>query len=147
MKENIMIWFKEYKLKDAADMIKEDNILGYLGLEFIDIGADYIKATMPVDQRTHQPYGILHGGATCVLAETLGSVSSLLVIDPNHKFAVGSVISTNHLRPVREGLVTGICRPIHLGRTKHVWEITVTSDRDKLIAKSELTCAVTPKFT
>jgi len=138
-----MIWFKPYSLSDITGM--ERSILKNLGIVFTNIGTDTLTATMPVDERTHQPYGLLHGGATCVLAETLGSVASLLVIDPDKKFAVGSVITANHLRPVREGIVTGHCRAIHLGRTKHVWEINVTNEQGKLIARSELTCAVTDK--
>ncbi len=140
-----MIWFKDYTLDDTLGMLREDNILGRLGIAFTAMGPDYLEATMPVDERTKQPYNILHGGATCVLAETLGSVASLLVIDPEHKFAVGSVITTNHLRPVDTGTVTGRCTPVHLGRTKHVWEILVTNDKNKLVAKSELTIAVTDK--
>jgi len=139
------IWFKEYKLDDLAPMAKADNILSLLGLVFTEIGPDYLKATLPVDARTHQPYGVLHGGSTCVLAETLGSVASIMVIDPDKKFAVGSVIVANHLRPVKDGLITGICKPVHLGRTKHVWDILVQNAEGKLTAKAELTCAVTDK--
>jgi len=141
-----MIWFKDYTLDFLNKSASENNIVNHLGIRFLEIGPDSLTATMPVDHRTHQPYGILHGGATCVLTESLGSFASLLVIDPDKNFAVGSVISTNHLRPVREGFVRGICKPVHLGRTKHVWEILVYDQREKLIAKSELTCAVTPKM-
>jgi 1,4-dihydroxy-2-naphthoyl-CoA hydrolase len=139
------IWFKKYELSDLATMTVSDNILNHLGLKFVEIGPDYLKATLPVDARTHQPYGILHGGATCVLAETLGSVASIMVVDTARNHAVGSIITTNHLRPIREGLITGTCRPVHLGRTKHVWDIRVESAEGKLIAKAELTCAVTEK--
>ena len=139
------IWFKDYKLSDIAPMAKADNILSHLGLVFTEIGDDYLKATLPVDARTHQPYGVLHGGSTCVLAETLGSVASIMVIDPETKFAVGSVITANHLRPVKSGLITGTCRAVHLGRTKHVWDIIVTNAEGKTSAKCELTCAVTDK--
>ena len=140
-----MIWHGEYTLDGLNEMTVQDNILNHLGLKFTEIGPDYLKAALPVDQRTHQPYGILHGGATCVLAETLGSVSSIMVIDPKHHHAVGSVITANHLRPVEKGVITRICRPVHLGRTKHVWDIRITDEQGKLTAKCELTCAVTDK--
>ena len=140
-----MIWFAAPTLPHLNAMTEDDNILRHLGLRFTDIGDDFLKAELAVDARTRQPYGILHGGATCVLAETLGSVASLLVINPATKFAVGSVITANHLRPVKSGVVTGICRPVHLGRTKHVWDILITNERGKSVAKCELTCAVTDK--
>lgn len=139
------IWFKSYTLDDILPMAQANNILRGLGIEFTAITPDSLQARMPVDERTHQPIGILHGGATCVLAETLGSVASMLVIDPDAKIAVGSVITANHLRPVRDGFVTGTCRAIHLGRTKHVWDIRVENAEGKLVAKSELTCAVSDK--
>ena len=141
-----MIWFKEYKLEDLSTIFAgRKTIIDVLGIKFTQITSDSLIGTMPVDERTHQPYGILHGGATCVLTETLGSVASGLVIDPSSKMTVGSVIMTNHLRPVSAGIVTGICKPVHLGRTKHVWDILVNDERGKLIAKTELTCAVMDK--
>ncbi len=140
-----MIWFKEYTLEYLNQMTGQDNILRHLDIRFLEAGPDFLRASLPVDARTHQPFGILHGGATCVLAETLGSVASIMVIDPEKKFAVGSFISCNHLRPMTRGLVIGTCRPVHLGKTKHVWDILVTSEDGKPIAKSELTCAVTDK--
>lgn len=140
-----MIWFKKYTLDDLMPMRESDSILKHLGLQFTEIGPDYLKATLPVDARTHQPYGLLHGGSTCVLAETLGSVASIMVVDPAKNHAVGSVIIANHMRPIRSGLVTGTCTPVHLGRTKHVWDIRVANDEGKLVAKCELTCAVTEK--
>lgn len=140
-----MIWFKKYTLEDLVPMRESDSILKHLGLQFTEIGPDYLKATLPVDARTHQPYGLLHGGSTCVLAETLGSVASIMVVDPAKNHAVGSVIIANHMRPARSGFVTGTCRPVHLGRTKHVWDILVGNDEGKLVAKCELTCAVTDK--
>jgi len=138
-----MIWFKKTDIEALKETWFGDNILSHLGLEFTEIGDDFLKARMPVDMRTHQPHGILHGGATCVLAETLGSVASLLVIDTNKNYAVGSHISANHIRPVKQGYVEGTCRPVHIGRTKHVWDISITNKEGKLVAKSELTCAVT----
>lgn len=140
-----MIWHKSYTLADLHNLITHDSIVRHVGIEFLEIGDDFLKIRMPVDKRTHQIHGILHGGATCVLTETAGSVASLMCVDPDTHYAVGSVISTNHLRPVKDGYVTATARPVHLGRTKHVWDILVHDDNGKLAAKSELTCAVTPK--
>lgn len=140
-----MIWHKPYTLADLHNLITHDSIVGHVGIEFMEIGDDFLKIRMPVDRRTHQIHGILHGGATCVLTETAGSVASLMCVDPDTHYAVGSVISTNHLRPVKDGYVTATARPVHLGRTKHVWDIQVHDDKGKLAAKSELTCAVTAK--
>lgn len=140
-----MIWFKPYSIEDIRNFNTHDNILDRLGIEIHEIGPDFIKLRMPVDHRTHQIHGILHGGASCVLAETAGSIASLMCIDADKNYAVGSAITCNHLRPVKDGFVTATCRPVHLGRTKHVWDIDIRSDSNKLVAKSELTCAVTPK--
>lgn len=140
-----MIWFKAYNIADLRDLMTHSSIVEHIGIEFAEIGNDYLKLRMPVDHRTHQIHGILHGGATCVLTETAGSVASLMVVNPDTHYAVGSVITTNHLRPVKAGFVTATARAIHLGRTKHVWDILVHDDMGKLAAKSELTCAVTPK--
>lgn len=140
-----MVWYKKYNLEEIAALTTADNILDRLGIEFTHIGEESVKARMPVDHRTHQIHGILHGGATCVLAETAGSVASLMCIDLDKYYAVGSQISVNHLRPVTEGFVTATCRPVHIGRKKHVWDILVYSDNSKLVAKCELTCAVIDK--
>lgn len=142
-----MIWHKPYDTESVKAIIptRGKNILDLLGIEFVEIGDDFMTMRMPVDERTHQVDGILHGGATCVLAETAGSMASLMVVDLATKHAVGSVITANHLRPVKDGYVTAVCRPVHLGRSKHVWEILVTDDRGKLTAKCELTCAVVDK--
>lgn len=140
-----MIWFKEYSADELKAMVTTENILDLLGIEFTEIGPDFIKARMPVDKRTHQIHGLLHGGATCVLAESAGSFASLMCIDLDKRYAVGSQINVNHLRPVRDGYVIATCRPVHLGRSKHVWDIEIRSDQDKLAAKCELTCAVIDK--
>lgn len=142
-----MIWFKNYKLEELSSLITTDNILDHLGLEFIEIGEDFVKARLPVDKRTHQIHGILHGGATCVLAETVGSFASLMCIDMDKHYAVGSQITANHLRPVNDGYITATCKPVHIGRKKHVWDILVHADNSKLIAKCELTCMVTEKLS
>ena len=137
-----MIWFKNYTLADLLPYTRPTNILNLFGIEFTALTADTLQARMPVNARTHQPDGLLHGGATCVLTETLGSVAANLVIDPVKHNAVGSVITANHLRPVRSGFVTGTARAVHLGRAKHVWDIRVEDENGKLVAKSELTCAI-----
>lgn len=142
-----MIWFKDYKLEEIKNIIRTENILDRLGIEFVDVGPDFVKVRMPVDERTHQVHGILHGGATCVLAETAGSFASLMCIDLSRHYAVGSQITANHLRPVNSGHVIATCKPVHLGRKKHVWDIPVHADNGKLIAKCELTCMVTDKET
>jgi len=136
------IWFHQnINLADFAQLGK--NTLGeQLGMEFTEIGEDYIKGTMPVDHRTKQPYGLLHGGASVALAETLGSIGSALVVDQSKFNCVGLEINANHLRSVRDGFVTGIARPIHIGASTHVWDIRITDQRDKLICISRLTVAV-----
>jgi len=114
-----------------------------LGIEFVEIGEDYIIAKMPVDHRTHQPFGILHGGASVVLAESLGSVASLLSLaDPEKQRAVGLEISANHIRAVREGWVYGRVTALHVGRSTHVWDIKITNEAGKLVCVSRLTVAV-----
>ena len=101
-----MLWHKRYTIQDALDLVTHENILDQLGLEFTEIGDDFLTARMPVDKRTHQIHGILHGGATCVLAETIGSFASIMCVDTDTYYAVGSQISVNHLRPVTQGFVT-----------------------------------------
>ena len=127
----------------ALDFIHRDSLGKHLGIEFTEAGEGYLIARMPVDKRTQQPFGILHGGASVVLAETLGSVASwMLLDDPTTQRAVGLEINANHLRSVREGWVYGRCTPIHTGRTTHVWDIRITDEQDKLVCVSRLTVAV-----
>ena len=113
-----------------------------IGIKIIEIGDDYLKGTMPVDDRTKQPAGLLHGGANCVLAETLASMGAYLVIDPSKNNAVGIEINANHIRSAKEGEVTGTARPIHLGKQTHVWQVEVTRDDGKLSCVSRVTMAV-----
>ncbi|GAB4016949.1 hotdog fold thioesterase [Spirosoma migulaei] len=128
---------------NALDFIHTDSLGKHLGIEFTEAGEGYLMARMPVDKRTQQPFGILHGGASVVLAETLGSVASwMLLDDPNTQRAVGLEINANHLRAVREGWVYGRCTPIHTGRTTHVWDIRITDEQGKLVCVSRLTVAV-----
>lgn len=138
---------KGYTVEDLNNNIPAKSILNLLDIRFTEIGDFVLKGTMPVDERTHQIYGILHGGATCVLTETIGSIASILCIDENTKTVVGSQINANHVRPVKEGRVECICTPVHIGRSKHVWDMEVRGPNGKLVAKSELTTAIIDKQT
>ena len=114
----------------------------HLGIELTEAGDDYLKGRMPVDERTVQPYGVLHGGASVALAETLASIASAATLDLRKQTAVGLEINANHLRGVRKGWVTGIARPVHLGRTTHVWEIRMFDEDDKPTCISRCTTAI-----
>lgn len=129
---------------DQLNQHAPTTLMGALGIQFTRATEEFLEATMPVDQRTHQPFGILHGGASVALAETLGSVGANLCIDPKEQRCVGLEINANHIASVREGYVTGVARPLHLGRTTHVWEIRITSDQGKLVCISRLTMAIIP---
>jgi 1,4-dihydroxy-2-naphthoyl-CoA hydrolase len=115
-----------------------------LGIRFTAVGDDWLQGTMPVDRRTHQPYGLLHGGASVVLAETLGSTAAMLTLDPTQEAAVGLDINANHIRGVREGLVTGTARKVHIGRSTQVWEIRIETEKGELVCISRITMAVIP---
>lgn len=114
----------------------------HIGIRFTVIGEDFLEATMPVEARTHQPFGLLHGGASVVLAETLGSVAATLCVDPAKEFCVGLEINANHLKGVRSGTVTGTTRPIHVGRKTQVWEIKIRNEQNDLVCVSRITLAV-----
>lgn len=118
---------------------------GHIGIEFTEIGENYLKARMPVDHRTRQPYGLLHGGASVALAETLGSVASALTIDQTRSICVGLEINANHIRGVKEGWVYGTAVALHLGQTTHVWEIRIIDQQEKLVCVSRLTVAILDK--
>jgi 1,4-dihydroxy-2-naphthoyl-CoA hydrolase len=139
------MWKQTYDLNHINSL--NVNTLGEtLGIEFIEVGADFIIAKMPVDSRTVQPYRLLHGGASVALAETLGSVASTLCIeDLSKKMAVGVEINANHLRPATKGFVFGKVMPIRVGRAMHVWNIEITDERGKLVCVSRLTVAVVDK--
>ena len=115
-----------------------------LGIRITAVGEDWLQGTMPVDARTHQPYGLLHGGASVALAETLGSTAAMLTLDPAQELAVGLDINANHVRGVRSGSVTGTARALHLGRTTQVWEIHIESEEGALVCIARLTMAVIP---
>jgi len=138
------MWFKNFTVEDLNNRPK-NHLGGLLDIRFTEIGEDFIAGTMPVDERTHQPAGILHGGASVVLAETLGSIASYMCIDPEKYVAVGLEVNANHLRPVKNGLVKGICKPLHVGAKTQVWEIKIYDERGKMNCISRLTVAIINK--
>ena len=139
------IWFnKKLKLEDFHSLEK-DTMGTYIGIEWVELGNDFLKARMPVDHRTKQPYGLLHGGASCVLAETIGSIASAMVIDHSKFVCVGLEINANHVRSARNGYVIGVATPLHLGANTHVWDIKIHDEIEKLVCVSRLTVAVIPR--
>jgi len=139
------IWYKkDIVISDILDFGK-DTMSEYLDIKWLEIGDDFLKASMPVDHRTKQPYGLLHGGASCVLAETVGSMASALVVDHSKFVCVGLDINANHVRSAREGHVTGVASPLHLGSNTHVWDIRISDEVQKLVCISRLTVAVIPR--
>ena len=135
------IWFRPFTLEEIQQYSR-GSMTEHLDLRFTEIGPDFLRATMPVDHRTVQPFGLLHGGASVVLAETLGSVASNLCIDTSKFYAVGQEISANHLRSARSGRVTGTARPVHLGGRSQVWDIQLQDEAGRLTCVSRLTMAV-----
>lgn len=140
--QNIMPIFNPNATIELLNKMSPNTMTEHLGIVFTRIGDDFIEATMPVDHRTHQPLGLLHGGASVVLAETLGSVAATCCVDMNSQYCVGLDINANHLKSVREGIVTGITRPIHIGKRTQVWEIKITNEQKELICISRITMAV-----
>ncbi|AKC86631.1 hotdog fold thioesterase [Pseudoxanthomonas suwonensis] len=129
---------------DALNQLSRGTLIEHLGIVFTAAGEDWLQATMPVEPRTRQPYGLLHGGASVVLAETLGSSAGNLCLDTRECMAVGLEINANHLRAVREGTVTGTARALHVGRTTQVWDIRIEDARGRAVCVSRLTLAVVP---
>jgi 1,4-dihydroxy-2-naphthoyl-CoA hydrolase len=129
---------------EELNKMARNTILEVLDIKVTGIGEDYIEASMPVDARTHQVYGILHGGASAVLAETLGSIGAMLVIDPANFYCVGLEINANHIKAVKNGTVKGIAKPIHTGRSTQVWQIEIKTEDGELVCISRLTLAVVP---
>jgi len=139
------IWFKkDIKLEDFAAWGK-NTMSEVLEMKFTEIGDNFLKISMPVNEKTKQPYGLLHGGASVALAETVGSVASALVIDHTKHLCVGLEINANHVRSAREGLVIATCTPIHLGASTHVWDIRIHDEKCKLVCISRLTVAILPR--
>tara|TARA_Y100000590_G_scaffold391417_1_gene468007 strand:- start:9964 stop:10410 length:447 start_codon:yes stop_codon:yes gene_type:complete len=138
------IWHTDYTAEEIG-RIEATGLNSRIGIEITEVGDDYLKGTMPVDDRTKQPAGLLHGGANCVLAETLASWAATLVIDPSQNRAVGLEINANHIRSATEGEVTGVSRPIHIGRQTHVWEVKIKRQDGKLSCVSRVTMAIIEK--
>lgn len=138
------IWLTPIGVEEINKRAK-NTLSDHLGIVFTEIGDDFLTATMPVDARTVQPMGVLHGGASCALAETVGSAAANYCVDQTTKVCVGLDININHVRPVRIGMVTGIARPFHLGKTTQVWEIKIYNEQKQLVAISRLTMAVIGK--
>jgi len=136
--------FRSDTTLDQLNAMSVDTAIAALGIVFTEIGPDFLRATMPVDGRTHQPFGLLHGGASVLLAETLGSTAGGLSA-PDGCGVVGIEINANHLRGVRSGLVTGTTRPLHVGRSTQVWEIRIEDAAGKPVCVSRLTLAVVPR--
>jgi 1,4-dihydroxy-2-naphthoyl-CoA hydrolase len=137
-----MIWFKDYKI-DFVENFRSANMAKHIGIEMTEVGPDFLKGRMPVDERTTQPFGILHGGASCVLSETLGSVAAWMTIDPEQFRAVGIEINANHIRAVTQGFVVGVCSPLHVGKRTQVWQTDITEEATgKRVAISRLTVAI-----
>jgi len=137
-----------FKIKPSLTQLNNTStqtMVTHLGIEFTGIGEDYLEATMPVDHRTIQPMGILHGGANVVLAETLGSVAASLTVDLNTQQVVGLEINANHLKSIRSGKVKGITKPIHLGKSTQVWEIKIFNEAEQLCCISRITMAILDK--
>lgn len=135
------IWFSSISPEGLNERGK-GTMADYLGITFTEVGEDYLKATMPFSEKTRQPIGLLHGGANVVLAETIASTAANAVIDIEKMYCVGLEINANHIRSVRDGLVTGITRPIHLGRSTQIWEIEITDPRGKISCISRMTASV-----
>ena len=127
---------------DTLNAMSNNTLAQNLGIEFIEVGVDWLTAKMPVDKRTHQPYGLLHGGASVALAETLGSVASHCSIDSTRQYCVGLEINANHLKGIRDGFVYGTARPLHRGRTTQVWEIKISNEQKDLVCVSRITIAI-----
>jgi 1,4-dihydroxy-2-naphthoyl-CoA hydrolase len=135
------IWKSLRSLEDL-NSTRPGTMVEHLGMEFTEIGDDFIRGTLPVDGRTRQPYGLLHGGASVALAETLGSTGATMCVDPKEFQCVGQEINANHVRAARTGLVTGTARPLHLGGRTQVWSIDIVNNEGKLVCTSRLTIAI-----
>ncbi|WP_019612767.1 hotdog fold thioesterase [Psychromonas ossibalaenae] len=136
----MVVWKKNTDLA-RINATSENTIISLLGIEYTQIGDDFIEATMPVDARTHQPHGLLHGGASVVLAETLGSVAANLAV-PQDRVCVGLEVNANHIRSVKKGLVTGTATAVHIGYSTQIWQIEIKNERQQLVCTSRLTVAV-----
>ncbi len=135
------IW-RSPKTIEELNGAQSGTLIQHLGIRFSEVGADYLRGTMPVDERTKQPFGLLHGGASVALAETLGSIGAMMCVEAGKFLCVGQEINANHVRAVSSGLVTGTARPLHIGGRTHVWTIEIVNEAGKLVCASRLTMAV-----
>ncbi|CAN5459554.1 hotdog fold thioesterase [soil metagenome] len=142
--ENNKIWYANPTVESILWM-SANTLAESLNIQVTEIGNDYIKGTMPVDARTKQPFGLLHGGASVALAETLGSIASFLIVNPDLFIGIGIEINANHIKTVTSGLVTGICKPIHVKGLNHIWEIKIYNEAGDLTCVSRFTCSVVSK--
>lgn len=139
------IWHHPAVTVAQVNALGHHTMTEFVGIEITDIGDNFLKARMPVNERTRQPYGLLHGGASAVLAETLGSIASALVIDQQQYICVGLEINANHVKGVREGFVYGTVTPLHIGGSTHVWDIRILDSQENLVCVSRLTVAILKK--
>ena len=137
--------FKPGITLESLNKLSTNTMVSHLGIEFTSIGEEHISAKMPVDHRTHQPLGLLHGGASVTLAETLGSVAATCCVDHNTQYCVGLDINANHVKSVKSGYVFGTTKPIHIGKRTHVWEIRIVNEANELVCISRITMAVIDK--
>ena len=138
------MWFKPYTIEEI-NSIRGGNMIGHLGIQFTKMTEQSLTATMPVDERTCQAAGILHGGASATLAETVGSVASYMSINPSVQISLGLELNINHIRSVTSGMVIATAVPVHIGRSTHVWNIRIEDEHDKLVAYSRLTIVIMDK--
>lgn len=137
--------FPENVTLEVLNKLSRSTMAERIGIEFTAIGTDYLEAKMPVDERTQQPFGLLHGGASVALAETMGSMAAAFCVDTSRQFCVGLEINANHIRGVRQGFVRGITKPVHIGKKTQVWEIRILNETDDLVCISRITMAVLDK--
>lgn len=135
------IWHGSVSLEQVQER-SQNTLVSHLGIEFVELGDDFMSARMPVDARTHQPAGMLHGGASVALAETLASWAATLAVDRDKHHCVGLEINANHVRALGSGWVLGTARPLHLGRSTQIWEVRITDEQQRLVCVSRVTMAV-----
>lgn len=134
-----------WRIQTSVEQLRKysrETLADTIDIRVTEIGPDYLRATMPVTSRTHQPMGVLHGGASVALAETIGSIAATLCVDQEKYICLGQEINANHLRPVSSGIVTATARPFHIGKRSHVWHIEIRDEQDRLVCVSRLTMAV-----
>jgi 1,4-dihydroxy-2-naphthoyl-CoA hydrolase len=141
---DMTIWYRNFT-KEDAEKSRRGTMVDHLGIEITEIGADFMAGKMPVDHRTKQPFGIMHGGASCALAETLGSIAANYCVDPAKYYCVGMEINTSHIKRISEGYVYGVAKPLHLGRSSQLWEILIRDKENNLISVNRLRMAVLEK--